>query len=177
MKFATRILLFVCVTAPLALFAQDDITTKKIDIRDACDPGSFPKPLCGRTAADVAINGAITFAGFNAELNDEKSVGEWRFIPKPVISPEQGQLQLDITNKGGETHTFTRVQEFGGGRVPALNIASGNPVEAPECTQAVNIPAGTTATVALGDRESAKFQCCIHPWMRIEIKRDDDKKD
>jgi len=36
-------------------------------------------------------------------------------------------------NRGGEEHTFTEVEEFGGGIVPVLNALSGNPEVAPEC--------------------------------------------
>ncbi len=91
---------------------------------------------------------------------------------------------LLLKNLGGETHTFTRVRKFGGGFVAPLNAASGNPVPAPECAQMVNgnlmpqppsannifLAAGATANgPQLSEGETVRFQCCIHPWMRITI--------
>ena len=70
--------------------------------------------------------------------------------------------------QGGEEHTFTEVAEFGGGVVPPLN--SGVPTR-PEClalapTDFIASGAQTTHTFEAG--ETAKYQCCIHPWMRAE---------
>ena len=89
-----------------------------------------------------------------------------------------------LQNLGGETHTFTRVREFGGGFVAPLNAASGNPVPAPECARMINgqlapqppspdnifLAGNSSATGPLvAEGQSAKFQCCIHPWMRMTI--------
>ena len=32
---------------------------------------------------------------------------------------------IKVTNRGGRGHTFTEVAEFGGGRVPPLNVGLG----------------------------------------------------
>jgi hypothetical protein len=165
-----------------SLFAQDhdkdQPSTVNLHIRDYCDPATFGA-LCSR--ANTA-SGAITLAGFRAELAADKSVGAWRFVPDRFEAEEGVNLMLQ--NLGGETHTFTRVQKFGGGFVAALNAASGNPVPAPECAQTVNgalvpqppsgnnifLPAGGTASGPhIGEDEAARFQCCIHPWMRTTI--------
>src|SRR5262245_59195807 len=42
--------------------------------------------------------------------------------------------RLGLGNTGGETHTFTKVEEFGGGFIIPLNMLSGNPNPRPECT-------------------------------------------
>jgi hypothetical protein len=174
----------------LLLFGQDKNDkdqpgTLTVDIRDYCDPVSFAAIGCVRTATPVG-NGLITLAGFGAELAAEKSVGAWRFIPDRA-SNEDG-INLNLKNLGGETHTFTRVKEFGGGFVAALNAASGNPTPAPECAKVVNgnlvpqppsadnifLPGSSNAAgphVAEGER--ARFQCCIHPWMRTVINTKD----
>src|SRR5207247_10347621 len=82
-----------------------------------------------------------------------------------------------------ETHTFTRVNRLGGWFVGFLNTASGNLTPATECAQMVNgnlvpqqpsadnilIPAGGSASTTLDHSEVARFQCCIHPWMRLTI--------
>ena len=98
-------------------------------------------------------------------------------------------ITLALQNTGGETHTFTRVRKFGGGFVDALNQASGNPVPAPECAQLVNgvltpqapsadnlfIPAGGTASASVPGRDDEiRYQCCIHPWMRLVVDHQDD---
>src|SRR2546430_7196194 len=152
-----------------------------VHIRDYCDPVTFAAIGCNRVVTPVSA-GVITLSGFQAELGAEKSVGAWRFIPESARA-EDG-LSLTLQNFGGEAHTFTRVREFGGGFVAPLNAASGNPVPAPECARMVNgqlvpqppspdnvfLAPNATGTGPLGSGgQSAKFQCCIHPWMRLTI--------
>jgi hypothetical protein len=125
--------------------------------------------------------------GFLGEVASDKSAGAWRFSPDQVSSDHQ-PLSITLKNMGGETHTFTKVNKFGGGFVDALNQASGNPVPAPECAQLVNgvltpqapgvdnlfIPAGSTAMASTSRREGQlRYQCCIHPWMRFVVNEDD----
>src|SRR5262249_36523922 len=87
---------------------------------------------------------------------------------------------LQVDNRGGETHTFSIVANFGGGRVPGLNTRSGNPVVAPECVAGpnatnVDIKSGAGITVTTGangvikTRGTCKVQCCINPWMRTTV--------
>jgi hypothetical protein len=185
------LILLVCGSLVLAQDKDKDDQpgTLIVHIRDYCDPVSFAAIGCVRTATPLA-NGAITLAGFQAELGADKSVGAWRFVPDRV-NAEDG-LNLTLQNLGGETHTFTRVKQFGGGFVAPLNAASGNPTPAPECAQVVNgnlvpqppsadnifLPGNTNAAgphVAEGER--AKFQCCIHPWMRTTINTKDHDDD
>ena len=152
-----------------------------IHIRDYCDPASFNAALGNGTCDRDTSIGAITFMGFLTELSMDKSVGAWRFAPSQS-SAAQGAT-LNLQNLGGETHTFTRVKRFGGGFVAPLNDGSGTPVPAPECAQMVNgnlvpqppspdnifIPAGASASMTLKRGETARFQCCIHPWMHLTI--------
>ena len=176
-----RISILLCCTVLLLcsnLFAQ----TINIHIRDYCDPASFNAAVGAGTCERSITNGAITFSGFVAEVVADKSVGAWRFAPDQIRVRPGAVLKLE--NLGGELHTFTEVKKFGGGFVDFLNAASGTPVPAPECAQVVNgqlipqspgadnifIPKGGHATVALEDETEAKYQCCIHPWMRFTIK-------
>ncbi|MCI0352357.1 MAG: hypothetical protein L0Z53_23305 [Acidobacteriales bacterium] len=165
--------------------------TLNLHIRDYCDPASFAAAgiACNRITTPVA-NGVITLSGFGAELAIEKSVGAWRFVP-PRFKAGDG-VNLVLQNLGGQTHTFTRVQKFGGGFVAGINAASGNPVPAPECAQVVNgnlvpqppsannifLPGSSSANgPQIAEGETARFQCCIHPWMRTTISakgKDDD---
>src|SRR5215831_12778863 len=121
-------------------------------------------------------------------LKEPGENGAWRF--NPLLDASAGTFKLVtlnltagqqtvIQNKGGELHTFTRVKEFGGGNVPPLNALSGNPVPAPECSLAesntnVIVEAGTsqagpTAGTSALPEEVTKWQCCIHPWMRMIV--------
>jgi hypothetical protein len=98
-------------------------------IRDDCDPATFNAAL-GPGACKG--NGDTTLAKFRAELAEEGSVGAWRFNPDKEFTIDFGRT-LTLESRAGETHTFTKVANFGGGFVAGLNAASGNPVPAPEC--------------------------------------------
>ena len=154
----------------------------RLRIRDDCDPATFNAAL---GAGACVGNGDTTFAKFQAELAQERSVGSWRFNPDNEFTIDFGR-SLRIESRAGETHTFTRVANFGGGFVATLNAASGNLVPAPEC--AIVNPDGTlrpqpagpanlfvrAGTTVVGPTAGgpllpvgrSKFQCCIHPWMR-----------
>jgi len=145
---------------------------KKIRLLDDCEPTTFNAVLGDGACVG---NGHTTFDEFIAELSATQDAHAWRNQP--------GNMHLNvgrdtlIENRGGETHTFTPVAQFGGGFVDELNGISGNPVPAPECLNfgaIVFIPAGgievgPTAGSADLPVGSHKFQCCIHPWMRTVI--------
>jgi hypothetical protein len=156
-----------------------------IRMRDFCDQTTFDAAAGPGTCIPI-IPGrpGMPFGFFFAELVADKSVGEWRFNPDAIQVEEGTKLVLD--NRGGELHTFTRVEEFGGGFVAPLNGPSGNPVPAPECAQV--LPDGSLApqpetpdnlfvealtteqgpTIKNDDR-TMKFECCVHPWMRLVV--------
>jgi plastocyanin len=143
-------------------------TNATVAIQDECDPASFNAAL---GAGSCTRQGIVTFSAFNAELNSTHQVSAWRFVPTS-LSISIGQ-SIAAKNNGGEVHTFTEVAQFGGGIVPALNSASGNTVEAPECktlTPADMVMPGATFTT---DPETSAgtelYQCCIHPWMRAVV--------
>jgi hypothetical protein len=158
-----------------------------ITIRDACDPATFNAAI-GPGTCVAGDHGTTTFGLFIGELTEDHIVGAWRF--NPLLNASSGTFELVtlnltagqqtvLQNKGGETHTFTRVKKFGGGFVPALNTLSGNPVPAPECLQAPSdrfifveageTESGPTAGTSTLPEEVSDWQCCIHPWMRIRI--------
>jgi plastocyanin len=158
--------------AIFALMACSDSTspkaTARVSVQDECDPTSFNAAL---GAGTCTRQGSVTFSQFNAELNSTQMVAAWRFVPT-TLTIAVGQ-SIAAMNVGGEVHTFTEVENFGGGIVPALNNASGNPVEAPECgalTAADMImPGATFTTDAETDAGTENYQCCIHPWMRVVV--------
>jgi plastocyanin len=136
-----------------------------VSILDACDHASF-------AAVGVACsrNGGVKFDQFIAELTARGTVGAWHFAASNV-NVFAGQT-LDVTNRGGETHTFTEVKHFGGGIVPPLNQLSGNPIPAPECLElggADFIAPGDTHHESIDDAGTEMYQCCIHPWMRVIV--------
>ncbi|MEO7729371.1 MAG: hypothetical protein ABIY55_00225, partial [Kofleriaceae bacterium] len=119
-----------------------------------------------------------TIAAFGAELNATQRVAAWEYGGGEIRVNLGDSFRVD--NVGGETHTFSVVANFGGGRVPPLNTASGNPVPAPECVAGpnaanVDIASAGGLTVTTGAagvikaKGTYKVQCCIHPWMRTTV--------
>ena len=144
---------------------------------DSCEPNSFNEALNSDEAC--VKHGRTTFGQFIAELQASQVVRDWRFTPEEATA----RLGIDVlgNNVGGEEHTFTPVKQYGGGFVDILNQLSGNPVPAPEC-QNLDFAEDVVASGAkyLIEAEElaevvdgsgiARVQCCIHPWMRSDIR-------
>ena len=168
-----------------------------ITMREACDPDSFNAAV-GPGTCVAGQHGTTLFSDFIGELQTDQIAGAWRF--NPLLNATEGNFKLvrldlkqgdqtTIENKGGETHTFTRVQKFGGGFIAPLNGLSGNPDLAPECARV--LPDGSLAPqpesaanqfVEAGKTESgptagssalpkgmSRWECCVHPWMRMVV--------
>jgi len=170
-------------SASLLILASSSDDARVIRIRDDCEPASFNAAVGSGTCVG---NGNTTFQEFIAELQEDQVVGAWRFNPDEFDVDSGSPLILE--SRAGETHTFTKVAEFGGGFIPALNNLSGNPVPRPECTTGVvllngnlqpqpqsqtnifvpafSTKAGPIAGSSILPVGQFKFQCCIHPWMR-----------
>ena len=135
---------------------------------DACDPETFNAALGPGTCTR---SGGVTFDNFIDQLTKHHSIGPWHFAPA-VLTMKEGQTLLAV-NTGGEVHTFTEVDEFGGGIVPILNQVTGNTNVAPECNQlqpADFLAPGARSSEVEDDAGVEKYQCCIHPWMRTEVR-------
>jgi len=92
----------------------------------------------------------------------------WRNEPS-YISIRAGQT-VQVTNRGGRAHTFTEVENFGGGFVTLLNGAL---TPAPECadpTRLQFVSYGGSQKLTGLDPGLHIFQCCIHPWMRGAVR-------
>jgi hypothetical protein len=173
-NFRTIVWAVVAAIALFGLTAGADAVQgdKKIRMYDDCEPTSFNAVLGDGACVG---NGHTTFDEFIAELEATQDAHAWR--NQPIAMQLNVGRPTFIENRGGETHTFTPVAEFGGGFVTELNGISGNPVPAPECLNfgsIVFIPAGGAEegpTAGSSDLPvgSHKFQCCIHPWMRTVI--------
>jgi len=165
------VLMGMTVASQLLVACSDSnapLVTPHVALVDQCDAATFNAAL---GAGTCKTNGSTTFSQFNTELNSQHTVAAWRFDPT-TFTAKLGQ-SIVVTNSGGEVHTFTEVEEFGGGIVPSLNTASNNPTEAPECAALAQedfIQAGATSTeepeTSIG---TEKYQCCIHPWMRATV--------
>jgi hypothetical protein len=91
-----------------------------VTMMDGCDPESF-------NAADVTCvrSGGVTFERFLELLRKHQTVGAWQFSPG-TLNARVGRTLLAV-NQGGEVHTFTEVEEFGGGVVLDLKCVVRQP--------------------------------------------------
>jgi len=171
--------------AAIAAFA--DGSAERFRIRDECDAATFNAgPPTGPglgNICDPRFGGDQTFADFIDEVAQTQEAEHWRFQPEQT-TVDRGE-RTTFQSRGGETHTFTRVANFGGGVVPVLNDLSGAGPTVPECGSPASGPlppsatnffvlagtdsAGPTAGSAALPRGTTKWQCCIHPWMQSTI--------
>jgi len=139
-----------------------------VSMMDACDPETFDAAIEPGTCIRA---GGVRFEDFINQLSQHGSIGGWHFAPSNVMM-KVGQL-LVANNRGGEVHTFTEVEEFGGGIVPELNQVLGLSTVAPECNQLAPgdfIAPGASSSEEEDEAGVEKYQCCIHPWMRAEVR-------
>ncbi len=162
---------FVAATAATtyASRSNDGNGSRKIVIEDDCDPRD---PAWNAVGGCAQKRGNVSFAEFNAELDSPLAaavVGHqaWRFDPTYVVL-RQGKT-LRVKNGGGRPHTFTKVANYGGGKIPNPALNEGL-VTAPECPGSVDIPPGGSTRVSGLTVGNHRFQCCIHPWQRALIK-------
>ena len=144
-----------------------DDGVRRIQMLDNCDPASFDAVL---GAGSCTRWGGLSFDKFIGALTARGEVESWRFSPG-MVEARVGQTLLAI-NRGGEAHTFTEVEEFGGGIVPLLNELTGNTTVAPECDAlgpSDFIPPGGTTSDEVEEAGTERYMCCIHPWMRTIV--------
>jgi hypothetical protein len=170
----------------VATWAQSE-PSFTIGMRDACDPDTFNAAV-GPGSCVPGAHGTTKFNLFVAELQQDHIAGAWRFNPLLKTTPGTFSLatvnlnsgrRLSLRNFGGEVHTFTKVARYNGGFIPFLNQLSGNPEAAPECLKPENstnifVEAGTRETGPTAGSEQlpvgvSHWECCIHPWMRMDI--------
>ena len=138
---------------------------REILILDDCDPDD---PAWAPTGGCLLKDGRVTNAEFNALTRSPLSLSTvghpaWRNQPS-YLDIESGET-VKATNAGGRLHTLTEVAQFGGGRVPPLNVGL---TPAPECLvpSTTDVPPGATMRIDGLGVGIHRFQCCIHPWMR-----------
>jgi hypothetical protein len=149
-------------------------TGRRILMLDACDPPSFNEAFGFEVCNPIHARAGIPFSTFIGQLERKQRVAAWRFTPEIITVTRT--TSMEVINMGGIPHSFTEVEEFGGGFVPILNLLSGNLTLAPECVHPLNPTAPHPDVVLLGPGEhethtfhpgtEKKYICCIHPWMR-----------
>jgi plastocyanin len=155
----------VILTLPLAASANPS----EIYMSDACSP-SFNVALNDPTIC--TRQGGTPFDVFSQQLVQNKFAGAWRFSA-PHVNVSAGD-SLTVENRGGETHTFTEVSQFGGGGiVPDLNlILFGTATPPTFITGPLNFVAAgdeTTISASTLTRGTHLFICAIHPWMEETV--------
>jgi plastocyanin len=145
-----------------------------VAMKDACNPASFNAVIGEGTCIEGGHPQHVTFPELIDSLIEHGEHPGWRFTPLNRIVHLGQTVRVD--NVGGEFHTFSRTDEFGGGFVDELNeilgldeIADGC-LEPPGPTNAFVAAqeSGAISTTALGTG-THKFICCIHPWMQSTL--------
>ena len=159
-----------------SLSGADDDEGAVIAMRDDCDSRD---PGWNAVGGCTLRRGDVSFAEFLGELDSPLAASvvghqSWRNDPS-YLKIDEGK-RVRVVNRGGRTHTFTRVAAFGGGKIPNPALNEGL-VTAPECPGSVDIPAGGRTTVSGLAVGNHRFMCCIHPWMRALIKVKADHED
>jgi plastocyanin len=151
-----------------AVSAANASGVQRVELRDDCDATTFNQAI----GPGICVgSGHTTFRAFIAELTEAQTAAAWRNSPD-AVGIEVG-TPLVVTNRGGETHTFSCVSTFGGGIVPILNQLSGSATPAVPCAPGEDlhfVAAGTTLDSSISLAPGIyKFQCFIHPWMRTVV--------
>jgi len=147
---------------------------------DECDPVSFNAAL-SESGGGFCHNVSLAAFGYATTLSDLLLGAEtgspdpgWDFEPDQMTI-KQGTI-VSVVDQGGEPHTFTEVSAYGNGFLPPLNPGSATSV-IPECSGGFKNVAVARTRVLQGShldviglsKGKHLFQCCIHPWMRMEI--------
>jgi len=142
---------------------------------DECDPATFNDPSAAGAdfCKNVALGASTTFANLLALAAAGTPDPGWDFEPDKLTIKKGGSVS--VVDQGGEPHTFTEVKQFGGGFIPPLNGPGETTV--PECTGGFSSIAVARTRILQGSRLDINglskgkhlFQCCIHPWMRMEV--------
>ena len=156
----------VAVTANQPTFAQ-------VVALDECDPATFNAALGADFCKNVALGAFTTLSDLFAEAASGHPDPKWDFEPDVVQLKQGGTLR--VADQGGELHTFTEVAHFGGGFIDGLNGPGESTV--PECSGGfANLAVARTRILQGSDTQISGlskgkhlFQCCIHPWMRVEV--------
>ena len=141
---------------------------------DECDPATFNVALGADFCRNVALGASTKLHDLFTKAADGNPDPGWDFEPDK-LSIKEG-TNLNVFDQGGEPHTFTEVARYGGGFIPPLNSPGEGTV--PECAGGFSNVAVAKTRILQGSQRQITglskgthlFQCCIHPWMRMEVK-------
>jgi plastocyanin len=125
-----------------------------------------------KNVALAPLGFATTFQDLFKEAANGNPDPGWDFEPD-TLKIKEGTTVV-VTNQGGEPHTFTEVKKFGGGFVKDLN--AGEEIVS-ECDGGFkNVDVAKTRIIQGSDlrvtglsKGEHRFECCIHPWMRMTV--------
>jgi plastocyanin len=159
----------ILATISLSITLSASANRSEIYASDACSP-SFNVALQDPTVCNR--KGGTPFDTFIQQLTLNKAAGAWHFSA-PHVNVNQGD-SLTVENRGGETHTFTQVTQFGGGGIvaPINQILFGTATPPTFFFGPLNfIPAGAETTIPSNVLTPGThlFFCAIHPWMHETV--------
>ena len=140
---------------------------------DECDPVTFNAALGPDFCRNVTLGAFTTLSDLFAKAAAGTPDPGWDFEPD-ILKIKEGTT-VSVVDQGGEPHTFTKVAHFGGGFIIGLNAPGEDTV--PECAGGFSkvgvartriLQASTVEITGLSKGEH-RFQCCIHPWMRVKV--------
>jgi hypothetical protein len=151
---------------------NDAPSTAQVVALDECDPATFNAALGPDFCKNVALGAFTTLSDLFAQAASGHPDPKWDFEPDVLRLKEGGTLR--VVDQGGEPHTFTEVAHFGGGFIDGLN---GGEQIVPECAGGFSNVAVARTRLLQGSESEVTglskgkhfFQCCIHPWMRVEV--------
>jgi plastocyanin len=162
-----------CMLLAGATPAEDRPSSASIVALDECDPVTFNAALGPDFCRNVTLGASTTLSALFAKVAAGTPDPGWDFEPDRLSITEG--TTLAVFDQGGEPHTFTEVAQFGGGFVPVLNAPGEDVV--PECAGGFSSVAvaktrilqGSERQIAGLSKGTHHFQCCIHPWMRVDV--------
>jgi plastocyanin len=170
--FLAGCLIWGLATQALAQEGEKSASPAQIVALDECDPPTFNAAIGPDFCKNVALGASTTFNDLFAEAAAGTPDPGWDFEPD-AITIKKG-TPLVVVDQGGEPHTFTEVEKFGGGFIISLN---GGEETVPECSGGfkniavarTRILQGSQLQVSGLSKGEHHFECCIHPWMRVTV--------
>jgi plastocyanin len=176
MKWMLVISMLAGATQMLAQETSTDVSkapVAQVVALDECDPVTFNAALGPDFCKNISLGAFTTLSDLFAEAAAGTPDPNWDFEPD-TLKIKEGTT-VSIVDQGGEPHTFTEVSQFGGGFIPDLNGPGETTI--PECENGfaniavarTRILQGSSVKVTNLSKGQHRFQCCIHPWMRVTV--------
>ena len=158
----------------LAQAPGNDVNVVMLDNCSTADPGYNDFGGCPEGGNANWFRGDVSATEFFALLTSPLApagsiIGHPSWRNEPSYLTIRARQSVRVINRGGRAHTFTEVDDYGGGFVGLLNGAM---IPAANCNPATVtfVEVGGSQQLSGLDPGLRKFQCCIHPWMRAAIR-------